>query len=157
MSNIEVTSRFNESKHQMFVGVTDAGVPPAGFVSNTRIAIFAKETTLAADGFNQVEYINRIKKFTSYLRDYNYLQRAAAGEFPDGIIIYGPLNATTVDEFTVEQSGASRLWYDQVADGDVGVLMPSAAGWVADGSTVYMTNMVDRMLEKIREDFLVNV
>ena len=158
MSNVSITARHNESKHQMVVEVLPALTPPPDGIVNTRMAVGAKETTTVASGhINQVSFMAFLTRAIQKLVDENYLNRAQAGEFPDGIIIYGQLNYALAPDVTIAALDPTRNYYATIADGDAFLMLPSAAGWVADGATNELTNIGTRLIEKLREEFLVTV
>lgn len=148
MPNLAVTTRFNESKHQMTTEQTDDAVPIAD-ITGTRFGVLFK--TLS-QGFNQVAFKSHYYDVIDYCRDNNVLDRINAGEWTGTHLL---VSADRNGDITVVTLAAG-VWWSPAPDDSVSIAIPMAAGWVADGSTVYLNNIAKRTYEKVRETYLVH-
>ena len=149
MTNVAVTCRFNESKHQMtFQEVADA--TPITDISGTRLGLMFKTID---NSLSKVALKSFFYDVLDFVRDNNILNKIKAGDYgPTGVLV---VTATSVTAITA-QAVTNGAWWLAVADQSVSVAIPLEAGWSRDdASTLYLDATGKRVFEKMREAYLV--
>lgn len=144
-----VTARFNESKQQFTRQVvTDAAIDA---IFGTNAGIMLKD--LVDFPARQNEIRSFIYDAMQFCLDNRYLERVKAGEFTGNSHI---LFAVSPVDGTITVVLVSNFdWYGDAPAGEQAILcIPTeGAGWVQDGSTVYLSSIVKRLYEVVREEF----
>lgn len=159
MSNVSLSALHNDSKQQMILEVTAEGVEPVTqiLIPDGAMAIGVRNSEAIKGHLNQIDFQEFLKRAIQKIRDANVLSVTYATDFPNGAIIHGPLNSQ--GETTIVNLTGTRAWFPFVQDGEGYVILPiegtTENNWVENGFTLEMTTLGTRMIEKMREEFLI--
>ena len=147
MPNVQVTARFNESKHEMLIDVTGDGLPPPA-AAGTRMALLAKE--ISALTYNQQQFYGYYRDALDYVRDNNVLNDIAAGDYE----AFNHLMVSLTADGSVTAQGVTGNLYTSAPANSISLAIPVQAGWAREGQTIELDNIGKRLYEKFLEDFL---
>ena len=150
MTSYAITTRFNESKHQMTVQTTGNSVPIDN-ITGTRFGFMSKDLIGLP---SQVAIKSFFYRVIQHIRDENILNEIQAGD-------HGPTGSLLIS-IQIDTGQIRKLvrttpdWWIGVFTNTIVVAIPLEAGWSRDdASTLYLDSVAKRTFEKMRETFLI--
>lgn len=153
MPNVGVEAFDNDSKQQIVIATTTGTDQIAGPVPGAMVILFKDTADIAQ--YRDVEIRSMVRRIRDIIIDRNLLEGIKDGTYPNGVMLTGELNESNWDQVPIVDPVIN--FFDQTANPGVSVQITPTMGLATRGSTTELTMLMERMWEKLLEDFFKGI